>query len=693
MISDQANLPNEIIIRPAKGWVSLYLPDLWHYRELLYFLVWRDIKVRYKQTVLGAAWAILQPLLTMLIFSLIFGTLIGLPSENVPYPVFTYTALLPWQLFAYALTRSSTSLVNSQHLFTKIYFPRLVIPISSVIAGLMDFAIAFLVLMGMILVYGIPITWRILTLPLFIVLAITTALAVGFWLSALNVKYRDVQHTIPFLTQFWMYATPIAYSISIIPERWRLVIGDHYFYSGGCIPVHWWIIVFQTHGRRICGRSLIMSGVIRVENLSKRYTIGRKAEQYGSLRESLTQAVTRPINRLLHRKTGDRQSNTIWALKDVSFEVKRSEVVGIIGRNGAGKTTLLKILSRITKPTAGHAVIRGRVGSLLEVGTGFHPELTGRENIYLNGAILGMRRMEIDRRFDEIVDFSEIEKFLDTPVKRYSSGMYVRLAFAVAAHLEPEILLVDEVLAVGDASFQKKCLGKMRNVAREGRTVLFVSHNMVAIKRLCHRAILLRKGSIYLDDEVIPVINKYLDRKKGISSAEKLWQTINEAPGNDFIRLHSVRLRNIERKITDEIFSHEPFDIEIEYWNLVEGLKIGTTVVIYNNEGICILGSMSNHDIEWHGKPRNSGLYRSICHVPANFFPECEITISVLIWGENYTWSYRENDILHASIYENKLSVRGDYVGGMDGLVRPLFNWRTELIRTDLEKKDVLRSC
>jgi lipopolysaccharide transport system permease protein len=223
MISDQANLPNEIIIRPAKGWVSLYLPDLWHYRELLYFLVWRDIKVRYKQTVLGAAWAILQPLLTMLIFSLIFGTLIGLPSENVPYPVFTYTALLPWQLFAYALTRSSTSLVNSQHLFTKIYFPRLVIPISSVIAGLMDFAIAFLVLMGMILVYGIPITWRILTLPLFIVLAITTALAVGFWLSALNVKYRDVQHTIPFLTQFWMYATPIAYSISIIPERWRLV--------------------------------------------------------------------------------------------------------------------------------------------------------------------------------------------------------------------------------------------------------------------------------------------------------------------------------------------------------------------------------------------------------------------------------------------------------------------------------------
>ncbi|MCJ7620698.1 MAG: ABC transporter ATP-binding protein, partial [Anaerolineae bacterium] len=217
---------------------------------------------------------------------------------------------------------------------------------------------------------------------------------------------------------------------------------------------------------------------VHVENLSKQYRIGAPQARYKTLRESLVDMASAPVHRLRRLGQPSPENETIWALKDVSFDVKKGEVVGIIGRNGSGKTTLLKILSRITEPTEGHAEIKGRVGSLLEVGTGFHPELTGRENIYLNGAILGMKRAEIDERFDEIVAFSEIERFLDTPVKRYSSGMYVRLAFSVAAHLEPEILLVDEVLAVGDAAFQKKCLGKMGDVAREGRTGLFVSHNM-----------------------------------------------------------------------------------------------------------------------------------------------------------------------------------------------------------------------
>ena len=241
--------------------------------------------------------------------------------------------------------------------------------------------------------------------------------------------------------------------------------------------------------------------VIRVDGLSKKYHIGGRQEGYRTLRETLTGALVSPFRRArrllsgqAHGATGLKE--TIWALKDAAFEIKQGEVVGIIGLNGAGKTTLLKILSRITEPTEGYAEIHGRVGSLLEVGTGFHPELTGRENIYLNGAILGMKKAEIERKFDEIVDFAEIDKFIDTPVKHYSSGMYVRLAFAVAAHLEPEILLVDEVLAVGDAAFQKKCLGKMESVAQQGRTVLFVSHNMAAIQSLCTGCILLDLGEI-----------------------------------------------------------------------------------------------------------------------------------------------------------------------------------------------------
>jgi len=216
-------ITTDIIIQPTRGWVELNLKDLWRYRELMYFLTWRDMKVRYKQTVLGAAWAILQPLLTMLVFSIIFGYLANLPSEGLPYPVFTYTALLPWQLFAYALTQSSTSLVTDQRLITKVYFPRLVIPISSVMSGLVDFIIAFIFLVGMMIFYDIPLTWRILTLPFLVILAMMTAMAVGLWLSALNVKYRDVRYTLNFLTQFWMYATPIAYSSSLIPERWRLL--------------------------------------------------------------------------------------------------------------------------------------------------------------------------------------------------------------------------------------------------------------------------------------------------------------------------------------------------------------------------------------------------------------------------------------------------------------------------------------
>jgi lipopolysaccharide transport system ATP-binding protein len=288
--------------------------------------------------------------------------------------------------------------------------------------------------------------------------------------------------------------------------------------------------------------------VIKVQNLSKQYRIGNK-EGYKTFRETLVDAAKAPfqkISTLINRQSAIRspQSETIWALKDVSFEVKQGEVVGIIGRNGTGKSTLLKILSKITEPTEGRVELRGRVGSLLEVGTGFHPELTGHENIYLYGAILGMDRWEVTRKFNEIVAFSELEKFIDTPVKRYSSGMYMRLAFAVAAHLEPEILLVDEVLAVGDVAFQRKCLGKMGNVSKEGRTVLFVSHNMAAIENLCEKAILLNSGNVIRQGDPKQVINFYLETVLPFTIEGALLAERNDRSGNGRIRLTSFHIED-----------------------------------------------------------------------------------------------------------------------------------------------------
>ena len=306
-----------------------------------------------------------------------------------------------------------------------------------------------------------------------------------------------------------------------------------------------------------------MRPIIQVRNLSKQYRLGARQAAYGTLRESLVEAVRAPLERL---RNGRRKSEILWALKDVSFEVQPGEVVGIIGRNGAGKSTLLKILSQITDPTEGEIDLYGRVASLLEVGTGFHPELTGRENIYLNGALLGMRRAEIARKFDEIVAFSEVEQFLDTPVKRYSSGMYVRLAFAVAAHLEPEILVVDEVLAVGDAEFQKKCLGKMSDVAKHGRTVLFVSHNMPAVKSLCQRAILLDAGQVSVEGDVDSVVNKYLTAdgdqmaRTGIipDDAKRLY-------GTDEAKLRLVRLTDLAGKDVSQLYLGQSCRVQMTF--------------------------------------------------------------------------------------------------------------------------------
>src|SRR2546426_5598347 len=328
--------------------------------------------------------------------------------------------------------------------------------------------------------------------------------------------------------------------------------------------------------------------VITVENLSKRYIIGHQAAKGDGLRHAIENAVRAPVTWLRNRRrVSGRTREEFWALRDVNLEIKAGEVMGIIGRNGAGKSTLLKILSRITEPTRGRVLIRGRVASLLEVGTGFHSELTGRENVFLNGAILGMNRVEIKRKFDEIVAFSGVEKFIDTPVKRYSSGMYVRLAFAVAAHLEPEILVVDEVLAVGDAEFQKKCLDKMDDVGHTGRTILFVSHNMQAITRLCNRCILLESGKIRMDDHSHRVASAYLTSGFG-TSAVREWADLTKAPGDDVVRLSAVRVRTESGGLADSFDIRQSIGIELEYEVLEPGYVFHPHFGLTNDDGILL---------------------------------------------------------------------------------------------------------
>ena len=331
---------------------------------------------------------------------------------------------------------------------------------------------------------------------------------------------------------------------------------------------------------------------IRVEGLGKQYRIGRRQEEYRTLRDTLAGAAMAPVRAVqaLARRNGNRQNafELFWALRDVSFEVQRGEVLGIIGGNGAGKSTLLKILSRITEPSEGHAEIHGRVGSLLEVGTGFHPELSGRENIYLSGAILGMKRGEIKRKFDEIVAFSEVEKFIDTPVKHFSSGMYLRLAFSVAAHLDPEILLVDEVLAVGDAAFQKKCLGKMGDVAQEGRTVLFVSHNMGAVSNLCRSALCLEGGRIVEKGESESVIAGYVTRISADIPDQGIADLRSRERSQGLAHRHGqfewVRTMNSEGQQRATFLEQEPIVVEASFatWKAFRNLQFGCSVFRLN---------------------------------------------------------------------------------------------------------------
>lgn len=427
---------------------------------------------------------------------------------------------------------------------------------------------------------------------------------------------------------------------------------------------------------------------VRAAELSKQYQIGRQLERlrvyrdYRTLRDAMMEALRNPFLRvsrwLSNRDLESQDNHTFWALKDVSFEVNPGEVVAIIGRNGAGKSTLLKILSRVTAPTRGFAEIRGRVGSLLEVGTGFHPELTGRENVFLNGAILGMRKHEIARKFDEIIGFAELEQFVETPIKFYSSGMYLRLAFAVAAHLEPEILIADEVLAVGDARFQKKCLDKMHDVGRQGRTVLFVSHNMAAVTRLCDRAILLEEGRIAQDGPARRVVANYLTSSAGTSAARE-WLDPAKAPGREVARLRAVRVRNDRRQVSDEIDIRSPVDIEIEFDVVRPGYVLTPTFVLGNEQGIEIFVA---HDLDpvWRRRRRPAGRYVSTARIPGNFLAEGTMFVTaglntldplIVQFDEPNAAAFQVVDSLDGD------TARGDYAGTMIGIVRPVLEWST----------------
>jgi lipopolysaccharide transport system ATP-binding protein len=424
--------------------------------------------------------------------------------------------------------------------------------------------------------------------------------------------------------------------------------------------------------------------IITVEKLSKRYLLGHQTGQGDGLRHALENLLSAPAQWLKNRKA-QRQAavEEFWALKEVSFEIQRGEIVGIIGRNGAGKSTLLKLLSRITEPTSGRITIDGRVASLLEVGTGFHQELTGRENIYLNGAILGMSRVEIKRKFDEIVAFSEVEKFLDTPVKRYSSGMYVRLAFSVAAHLEPEILVVDEVLAVGDADFQKKCLGKIQDVTAHGRTVLFVSHSMPTILRLCQRVILLHRGTVAGDGTAEEMTRRYLN-SGAERAAERIWADPKIAPGDEVARLHAVRVKNAAGVVTETIDISEPFEIEVEYWNLQDRLKPTVSIHFVNEDGVLLVVTNDFINAQWWSAARRPGLVRARCLVPGHLLAEGQFFIlaAVCTYNPDHIHALERDAVSFQAVDQHDLDrVREKYTRQWPGAMRPRTEWRVEEIK------------
>jgi lipopolysaccharide transport system ATP-binding protein len=409
---------------------------------------------------------------------------------------------------------------------------------------------------------------------------------------------------------------------------------------------------------------------IKAENISKQYRLGEVGT--GTLSHDLNRFWSKirgkedPYLRIgeANNRAVKGDSDYVWSLRDINFEIEQGDAVGIIGRNGAGKSTLLKLLSKVTQPTTGSFKVNGRIASLLEVGTGFNPEMTGRENIYLNGAILGMRRHEITRKLDEIIDFSGVERYIDTPVKRYSSGMYVRLAFAVAAHLESEILIVDEVLAVGDAEFQKKCLGKMGDVSKgEGRTVLFVSHNMAAVQTLCNKGIVLDNGHIRFSGLAKEALDNY--NNESINKSNKVVWNKENAPGNLNCRVLSIELKSKENSFNIE----EAFFIEIIFENLLENQSLNASLSLFDDQNVCVLSSPC-----MDRKPYKKGVFKSVCKIPENLLNKGNYHFTVLLVGNNFEINVQLDKIVSVEMLEKGL-YRGNYYGYWSGIVRPYLQW------------------
>ena len=410
---------------------------------------------------------------------------------------------------------------------------------------------------------------------------------------------------------------------------------------------------------------------MRAEGIGKRYRIGGALQKHTTLRDAMVAAAKRPVERLRHPGSATHHSEEIWALRDVNIEVEEGEVLGLIGGNGAGKSTFLKIISRITEPTEGEIQLNGRVGSLLEVGTGFHAELTGRENIYLNGAILGMSRSEISRRFDEIVEFSEISRFLDTPVKRYSSGMYVRLAFAVAAHLEPEILVIDEVLAVGDAAFQAKCLGRMEDVANTGRTVLFVSHNMQAIRSLCTRVVELQQGKVVDSGAPSEVVDRYLRLQGGATGVLELEGDARLGDGE--VLLAAVRILGPDRRPTPVVISSEPFTVQmdVDLESVPFGLTIGFDLALSDTTVAFRSYQTDSDPAQWPElKP---GRNRLDCLIPANLLNAGRYTVQPRISSDRQRWIVRKGNVSFDVQRDPGASIHA--LASKPGALAPVLSW------------------
>lgn len=422
--------------------------------------------------------------------------------------------------------------------------------------------------------------------------------------------------------------------------------------------------------------------IIEVDGLSKRYNIGAVTEGPSTIQEQIKDAMVAPFRRIAGLARGDGYAaadltEEFWALKDVSFDITKGEVVAIIGRNGAGKSTLLRVLSRITEPTSGRAVIHGRVGSLLEVGTGFHPELTGRENVYLNGSIIGMKKAEVDRKFDEIVEFSEAGAFIGTPIKHYSSGMRVRLAFAVAAHLEPEVLFVDEVLAVGDAAFRRKCMDKIRAIGDQGATVLVVSHNAQAIISMCERAIWLKSGTVHDDGLVTETVASYLEENIGLGGEREFNLPVSE----DVTRILAVRVVQESGEIGNTVDVREGFYIETEFEVTKPGHGIVLKYDLFNSEGNGVFSAVDTSSSTWEGQFWKPGVYVTRMWVPGNFLQleTYPVGMSLWTWAPTRKREFVMRDVVCVHVVDSKEgdSSAAGFSGVFAGPIRPMMKWDT----------------